>query len=83
MTLCVKAMYLSATKTLGRRSSGVSFRWLLCHCCCGGSERVTRGRSVPRWVSFSIALIGVVVAVGAMVQIVLVGHSGAKAVWAG
>jgi|tagenome__1003787_1003787.scaffolds.fasta_scaffold20967417_3 uncharacterized membrane protein len=45
--------------------------------------RDERGRSVPHWLSFSIALIGVIVAVGAMVQIVLVGHSGAKAVWVG
>jgi uncharacterized membrane protein len=45
--------------------------------------RDEKGRGVRRWVSFLAALIGVVVAIGAMVQIVLVGHSGAKAVWAG
>jgi hypothetical protein len=45
--------------------------------------RDERGRGVPRWLSFSLALTGVVVATGAMVQIVLVGHSGARAVWGG
>lgn len=36
---------------------------------------------VPSWVWWAVPAISVVVAVAALVQIVLIGHSGAKAVW--
>ena len=44
-------------------------------------HRSERGQSVPRWASVLVGTAGVVVALGVMVQIVLIGHSGAKAVW--
>jgi hypothetical protein len=44
-------------------------------------RRAGEGRSVPRWVALGLALLGVVVPVGTLVQVVLIGHSGAQAVW--
>jgi uncharacterized membrane protein len=44
-------------------------------------RRSEQGHPVPRWLSVLIAVVGVAVALGALVQIVLIGHSGAKAVW--
>ena len=37
--------------------------------------------STPRWLTVGLAVLGVVVPVGAIVQVVLIGHSGAQAVW--
>ncbi|MBA8795933.1 hypothetical protein FHX74_003574 [Friedmanniella endophytica] len=39
------------------------------------------GRVVPRWLAGVTAVLGVVAAVGTLVWVVLVGHSGAEAVW--
>lgn len=44
-------------------------------------RRAEQGHPVPRWASFVVGAAGVVVAVLALVQVLLVGHSGAKAVW--
>lgn len=44
-------------------------------------SRVDRDRRVPRWTTVVIPVLGVVVAAVALVQIVLIGHSGATAVW--
>lgn len=41
------------------------------------------GRTPGKWFDWAIAAVGVVVAVGTLVQVVLVGHSGAQAVWSG
>jgi uncharacterized membrane protein len=40
-----------------------------------------RGRSAPTVVSVLVVIVALVVAVGVTVQVVLVGHSGADAVW--
>ena len=45
----------------------------------GGRER--RGSATPRWLSAALGVLAVVVAVGTIVQVYLVGHSGAEAVW--
>ena len=42
-----------------------------------------RGRTPPRWLTVVVAVLGVVVGIGAVVQVVLAGHSGADAVWNG
>ena len=42
-----------------------------------------RGGDPPRWLAVAVAVLGVVVGVGALVQVVLTGHSGAAAVWSG
>jgi uncharacterized membrane protein len=44
-------------------------------------RRTERGQQVPRWASLLVGAVGVVAAVAVVVQIVLIGHSGAKAVW--
>jgi hypothetical protein len=44
-------------------------------------RRTERGAGVPRWLGVVVPLIAVVVALAAIVQVVLVGHSGAEAVW--
>jgi hypothetical protein len=44
-------------------------------------RRAQSGSPVPRWLNLLVTIAAVVVAVGAIVQMVLVGHSGAKAVW--
>jgi uncharacterized membrane protein len=44
-------------------------------------RRTERGQPAPRWVSVLVGGLGVVVAVAVVVQIILIGHSGAKAVW--
>src|SRR3954447_15803633 len=44
-------------------------------------RRTERGQSVPRWASMLVGGVGLVVAIAVVVQIVLIGHSGAKAVW--
>jgi hypothetical protein len=35
----------------------------------------------PRWLLLALAVLGVVVPLGTLVQVVLIGHSGAQAVW--
>ena len=42
-----------------------------------------RGREPQRWMTVAVAVLGVVVGIGALVQVVLTGHSGAEAVWSG
>ena len=44
-------------------------------------RRTERGQSVPRWASMLAGSVGLVVSVAVLVQIILIGHSGAKAVW--
>jgi uncharacterized membrane protein len=44
-------------------------------------RRSERGQDVPRWASVLVGVVGVAVAVIVLVQIVLIGHSGARAVW--
>ncbi len=44
-------------------------------------RRAQRGARVPRWLNLLVPALAVVVAVAAIVQMVLVGHSGAEAVW--
>ncbi|MEO8107731.1 MAG: DUF2231 domain-containing protein [Actinomycetes bacterium] len=44
-------------------------------------RRADRGAAVPRWLNLLVTVVAVVVAIAATVQIVLVGHSGAEAVW--
>lgn len=45
--------------------------------------RADRDRPVPRWLALVVPVLGVVIAVVALVQVVLVGHSGAESVWGG
>lgn len=42
-----------------------------------------RGRTPHRGLTVAVAVLGVVVGVGTLVQVVLTGHSGAEAVWSG
>ena len=42
-----------------------------------------RGRTPHRALTVAVAVLGVVVGTGTVVQVVLTGHSGAKAVWSG
>jgi uncharacterized membrane protein len=44
-------------------------------------RRIEQGRPAPRWLSLTVPVVGVAVAIAAIVQMVLVGHSGAEAVW--
>ena len=44
-------------------------------------RRVEHGRPVARSLSVLVGVLGVVIAVAATVQIILIGHSGAEAVW--
>lgn len=44
-------------------------------------RRTERGAGVPRWLGVLVPLVALVVALAAIVQVVLVGHSGAEAVW--
>jgi hypothetical protein len=44
-------------------------------------RRTERGQSVPRWASMLAGCVGLVVSIAVVVQIILIGHSGAKAVW--
>jgi uncharacterized membrane protein len=44
-------------------------------------RRAEQGRPVPRGVSLVAGAMGVVVAIAATVQIILIGHTGAEAVW--
>jgi Predicted membrane protein (DUF2231) len=46
-------------------------------------RRADRGAPIPRWLNWLVPALAVVVAVAAIVQMVLIGHSGAKAVWSG
>jgi hypothetical protein len=39
------------------------------------------GGPVPRWLVLALTVLGVVVPLGTLVQVVLIGHSGAQAVW--
>lgn len=41
------------------------------------------GRTPHRWLTVAVAVAGVLVGVGTLVQVVLTGHSGADAVWNG
>lgn len=48
----------------------------------GGTTGSTAvGSPTPRWLTVGLAVLGVVVPIGAIVQVVLIGHSGAEAVW--
>lgn len=42
-----------------------------------------RGRRPQRWLTVAVAVAGVVVGVGTLVQVALTGHAGAEAVWSG
>ena len=42
-----------------------------------------RGREPRRWMRVAVTVLGVVVGIGALIQVVLTGHSGAEAVWGG
>jgi len=44
-------------------------------------RRAEQGAPVPRWLNLLVPALAVVVAVVAIVQMVLIGHSGAEAVW--
>jgi uncharacterized membrane protein len=44
-------------------------------------RRAERGAPVPGWLNVLVTVLSVVVAIAATVQMVLVGHSGAEAVW--
>lgn len=44
-------------------------------------RRAARGAPVARWLNVLVIVLGLVVAVVATVQMVLIGHSGADAVW--
>ncbi len=44
-------------------------------------RRADRDRDVPRWLTTVVVVLALVVGLGALVQVVLVGHSGAVAVW--
>jgi uncharacterized membrane protein len=44
-------------------------------------RRAQQGRPLPSWTGWLVPVVGVVVALGAMAQVFLIGHSGAKAVW--
>ena len=44
-------------------------------------RRSGTGPVAPRWATVGLAVLGVVVPLGAIVQVVLIGHSGAEAVW--
>jgi hypothetical protein len=44
-------------------------------------RRAERGAGVPGWLGVVVTLVTIVVALAAIVQVVLVGHSGAEAVW--
>jgi uncharacterized membrane protein len=44
-------------------------------------RRVEQGHPLPRWVSLLVPIVSVIVAIAVLVQVILVGHSGAKSVW--
>jgi hypothetical protein len=46
-------------------------------------RRTAGGLSAPRWLAVALVVLGVAVPVGTLVQVVLIGHSGAEAVWKG
>lgn len=46
-------------------------------------RRAQQDARIPRWLNLLVPAVAVVVAVVAIVQMVLVGHSGAEAVWSG
>ncbi len=46
-------------------------------------RRAEQDAPVPRWLNLLVPAVAVVVAVVAIVQMVLIGHSGAEAVWSG
>lgn len=46
-------------------------------------RRADQDAPAPRWLNLLVPTVAVVVAVVAIVQMVLIGHSGAKAVWSG
>lgn len=46
-------------------------------------RRAVQGAPVPRWLNWLVPALAIGVAVVAIVQMVLIGHSGAKAVWSG
>lgn len=48
-----------------------------------GAPRVLRGRSLPRWLVPIIIAIAAIAAIGTIVDVVLIGHSGATAAWSG
>ena len=46
-----------------------------------GFAPITRGRTAPRWLEVLTLVVSLVAAVGTLVQVVLIGHSGATAAW--
>jgi hypothetical protein len=46
-------------------------------------RRAAQDAPAPRWLNVLVPVVAVAVAVVAIVQMVLIGHSGAKAVWSG
>ena len=44
-------------------------------------RRAQQDRPLPTWVGWLVPLVSILVALGAMAQVFLIGHSGAKAVW--
>ncbi|BAK33037.1 hypothetical protein MLP_00230 [Microlunatus phosphovorus NM-1] len=46
-----------------------------------GAPRITRGRVMPTWLRIVVLLVVVVAAAGTLVDVVLIGHSGAAAAW--
>ncbi|GAA3617310.1 DUF2231 domain-containing protein [Microlunatus ginsengisoli] len=48
-----------------------------------GAPRLTRGAVLPRWLIGLALVVAVVAALGTLVDVVLVGHSGATAAWSG
>ena len=47
----------------------------------GDASRAQRAQRAPRWVAVGLAAVAVVAAAGTTAQAVLIGHSGATAVW--
>lgn len=46
-----------------------------------GVKRITGSRTIPRWLAAVIVMFAVVAALGTLVDVVLIGHSGATAAW--
>ena len=44
-------------------------------------RREQADQQIPRWLRVGLSILGVAIAIAVMVQVVLVGHSGADAVW--
>jgi hypothetical protein len=48
-----------------------------------GVARITGDRTFPRWLGVLTVVVAVVAALGTLVQVVLIGHTGATAAWQG